>query len=406
VVEVLRRRDVPLHHCLLYCLVLAGSIIQVWYIFAYNPLQHLWSDPGRHWEHGVDVLRNDLMTMTDPIFYQMYVALLAKFTLKIPALVAYCTSILALLTPWLWYRFLRELQTSKTLALAGWAVISLLPSWTTIYAYFMQETLILPLLGAALWATWRCRRKGTVGSFAGMIVFWIAAGLTRGVVIPMAAVCCTWLWLSQDDRLRKFLCSSAILLLIMGPLTYRSYQTVGHFAPYGMPHFNILYTQSGKQIVSIKTYRQGGDWEHGFGSPSTGARPFAPFSDWKTRRSGVIELSVDLDKGREDWDAAYAQVNVTWRDYLWITGENLIFMFFSESWPDNEKSRFLDWLGYWMRWLWAPMFLVMVALVIAFPQMVMHYQGRGTGINPDDVKIEIQLPDAMPPLDLGPPQFK
>jgi TRAP-type mannitol/chloroaromatic compound transport system permease large subunit len=50
--------------------------------------------------------------------------------------------------------------------------------------------------------------------------------------------------------------------------------------------------------------------------------------------------------------------------------------------------------------------LLMVVLVIAFPGMVMHYKGQGTGVDPSKVKIEIQLPDALPPLDLGPPQFK
>lgn len=50
--------------------------------------------------------------------------------------------------------------------------------------------------------------------------------------------------------------------------------------------------------------------------------------------------------------------------------------------------------------------VLMVAIVIAFPGMVMHYKGLGTGIDPSDVKIEIQLPDALPPLNLSPPQFK
>jgi TRAP-type mannitol/chloroaromatic compound transport system permease large subunit len=49
---------------------------------------------------------------------------------------------------------------------------------------------------------------------------------------------------------------------------------------------------------------------------------------------------------------------------------------------------------------------IMVGLVIAVPGMVMHYKGTGTGIDPSKVKIEIKLPDALPPLDLGPPQIK
>ena len=47
----------------------------------------------------------------------------------------------------------------------------------------------------------------------------------------------------------------------------------------------------------------------------------------------------------------------------------------------------------------------MVALVIAFPSMVMHYKGAGTGIDPNDVKIEIAA-RWMPPLDLGPPKIQ
>jgi TRAP-type mannitol/chloroaromatic compound transport system permease large subunit len=44
-----------------------------------------------------------------------------------------------------------------------------------------------------------------------------------------------------------------------------------------------------------------------------------------------------------------------------------------------------------------------VALVIAFPALVMHYKGAGTGIDPSKVKIEIEAPPDLPPLDLGPP---
>ena len=45
---------------------------------------------------------------------------------------------------------------------------------------------------------------------------------------------------------------------------------------------------------------------------------------------------------------------------------------------------------------------IMVALVIFFPAMVMHYKGLGTGIDPNKVNIEIPLPDIAPP-DLAPP---
>jgi hypothetical protein len=43
---------------------------------------------------------------------------------------------------------------------------------------------------------------------------------------------------------------------------------------------------------------------------------------------------------------------------------------------------------------------IAVAMVIAFPAMVMHYKGTGSQGDPSKVNIDIQLPDMPPPLDL------
>jgi len=47
-----------------------------------------------------------------------------------------------------------------------------------------------------------------------------------------------------------------------------------------------------------------------------------------------------------------------------------------------------------------------VGLVIAFPALVMHYKSAGTGIDPSKVKIEIEAPPDLPPLDFGAPPAK
>jgi tripartite ATP-independent transporter DctM subunit len=47
-----------------------------------------------------------------------------------------------------------------------------------------------------------------------------------------------------------------------------------------------------------------------------------------------------------------------------------------------------------------------VGLVIAFPSLVMHYKGLGTGVDPSKVKIEIEAPPDLPPLDFGTPPAK
>ena len=50
--------------------------------------------------------------------------------------------------------------------------------------------------------------------------------------------------------------------------------------------------------------------------------------------------------------------------------------------------------------------VAMVALVIAFPQMVMHYKGSGPTVDPSKVIIEIPQIDLPPPLDMSPPSFR
>lgn len=361
-----RRSGVTRTHSFLYVLIAVGCVIRVITVFSFNPVNHRFSDALRHWEAGVDVLRVDLMTMTDPIMYQLYVSALAKLTLQIPGLVAFYTSLLSVITPWVWYRFLRELQPSKTLALLGWALLALLPSWISIYSYFMQETLLLPLLGAALWATWRARRKETTAAFCLMVAFWVAAGLTRGIVIPFAAICCTWLWILQPEKVKKAVVSSVLLVLVMGPLTYRSYQTVHQFAPHGMGHLAAIYGMSGKREILLHTQKNGSRWTHIFGSPSTGAEPFQPLNDWKTQRTGRVNVSVDFSKGKEDWDKAYESVALDLDRFLWITKENLIFLFFAPSWPDNNMARTLDQINVAVRWIWAPATVGLIIWIVCY----------------------------------------
>jgi TRAP-type mannitol/chloroaromatic compound transport system permease large subunit len=47
---------------------------------------------------------------------------------------------------------------------------------------------------------------------------------------------------------------------------------------------------------------------------------------------------------------------------------------------------------------------IAVALVIAFPVMVMHYKGTGSQVDPSKINIDIPQPDMPPPLDFGPPR--
>jgi TRAP-type mannitol/chloroaromatic compound transport system permease large subunit len=55
---------------------------------------------------------------------------------------------------------------------------------------------------------------------------------------------------------------------------------------------------------------------------------------------------------------------------------------------------------YWGAIPWVFLQLVLVAIVILWPQSVTYWIEKGTGIDPSKVNIEIQIPDVPPPLDL------
>lgn len=341
----------------LYLLIIGGCLLRVWIIWRYNPLDHMWSDPLRHWGQGVENLRWDPMSMTDPIMYQVYIGALAKLTLKLPLLVWFYTSLLSLLTPWIWYRFFRELQPGKTIALAGCVAVAWLPSWVSIYSYFMNETLMLPLLGAALYTTWRAGRKQTVSSFVLMVLAWSILGLARPVCIPMAAVASVWVWFKHPFKIGTALYSLLLLVLLLGPLTYRGYKIMHVFSPHGVGHMGAVYAGSGKKDIQITYRREGAIWGYAYRNPSIGIEPFAPLSHWKSQREGTVTVDVDITHGGKELEKVLSLWKPDLNSYVWITKENLIFLFFGPSWPDVNRDRLLDEINYQMRWIWAPLTL-------------------------------------------------
>lgn len=356
----------------LLTLLAAACGYRVWLVFQYNPIDALWSDPYRHWSLGSRPLDTQPFAAIDPVGYQIYLAALAKLTGGARVLVAYWTALLSLAAPWFWYRFLRELLPSRDWALAGWVGLAALPSWSGIYSFFMQETLMLPLLGAALWLTWRCRRKQDLASFLAATALWMLAGLTRGICIPLAAVAMTWLWLEQSDRWRKAALALLLLFAVLGPLAGRSWYLVRQVSPHGLGTLAHLYSVAGTQFLSITFTRGGGQeqWHYRFLNPSLNERPpFAPLSDWRGHRLGTAQVVVDLDAGRRDWQAALDRMPPwTLERYAWLTGENLVFLFFTESWPDSPADRAIGTWNFLMRWIWAPLgLLVLVWTMVRRP---------------------------------------
>jgi hypothetical protein len=351
----------------LLLLLLAASAYRVWLVFRDNPLDHISSDAARHWEAGVNALSSAPMVLIDPVMYQIYLGILAKLTMKVPVLVAAWTALLSLSGPWLWYRFLRELLPTRDCALVGWVLLAALPSWSAIYSHFMQETLMLPLLGAALWATWRCRRKGDRASFLVAVGAWLLAGLTRGICLPLAAVAMSWLWMVQGDKLGKAGTSMALVLACLAPLAARNWAMTGLLAPHGNGELAQLYARAGTMTMSID-FKRGESVRatYKFLSPALEHPPFEPFSGWRTRRAWDAHFSIDQNAGSRDWRAAKDSLPPWDLQRLgWITGENLVHLFFSRTWPDTDLERGIGQVNYWLRWLWAPLTVVCLVVTLA-----------------------------------------
>ena len=348
----------------LYALIALGCVLRIYNVIVHNPVDHLWSDPLRHWAHAREPLTPSPMALFDQPVFQIWLSVVEKFTMGLGPLIAVYAGALSIITPWCWYRFLRESLSSKTLALAGWAALALLPTWIGIYSYFMTETLFLPTLGVSLWLTMRAKRRPTLESFLTMVACWTFCGLTRGIGIPLAAVAALWVWLRHPLKLRTALCSVLMIAAVLAPLSCRNYFYLKLWAPQGNSWLNKIYAESGAREIQLHLTRDGAVWLYGFGSPSIDSRPLAPFSDWTSKRTGVVEVFVDLNNGEKDWKSSFEKTakhgDERWRLHL----ENLVFLFFGNSWPDNNPAYFMGWLANLSRWIWAPFFILILALAM------------------------------------------
>jgi tripartite ATP-independent transporter DctM subunit len=61
---------------------------------------------------------------------------------------------------------------------------------------------------------------------------------------------------------------------------------------------------------------------------------------------------------------------------------------------------------YWGAIPWVILQVILVVILIFWPQSVTYWLDKPTGVDPSTIKIEIEMPEAMPPLDFGPPRSR
>jgi hypothetical protein len=350
----------------------AFGAVLLWHLlfpFFDSPLQHLFSDPDRHWGNGARFLDPDPIGAGDPYLYQLWIYLLRKLTAdSAPAIQLVC-GVLCAAMPYGWYRALKELLPRNE-ALVGAIVIGLVPGLWSMYAYFMNETLLLTLTGFAFWLTFRCRRKGTLGAWTLACLVWSCTIFTRTIALPMAVLCLGTVWLLQPrDLFLKALIAVIAFALLAVPAGMHARSKLGFFAPLGNVHLSEIYSGSGNRNIELD-FGSVGRW--GFGTPSFYNPTFYPFSDWTTDRQGTVSVKIDLSRGEESWIAERDRVIRASTFSRWQRfKENFLYLLFAQSWPDNDLNSLSGLLAVWSRWLWPP-----VMLFVAWGAVRREYMGR------------------------------
>jgi hypothetical protein len=343
-------------------------LLRLLFPFFNSPMAHLFSDPLRHWNNGLQFLHPDLMAGDDPFLYQAWLAALQWLSHGSDAGINLGCAVLCVLVPYSWYRALRELIPG-TWALGGAVLIGLWPSCFGIYAYFMNETLLLAVLGLGFWATFRAARKHTLSAYALASLVWICAAFTRTVAVPLALLNVAFLLSMQRSKLRGSLIALGMLALLLIPAAWHSRAGVGFVAPLGNLYLNEIYAASGKRDITIDAGAAG---SYIFSSPSFYNPSFYPFSNWISDRSGAFDIHVNPANGRGDWlselkrareQRTYPRWRQRWDDFL--------FLLFAQSWPDNDRASLSGWLSVWNRWLWVPL-----VLAVAWGVLRRRFYGR------------------------------
>ncbi len=350
----MKREPSRLGNQVLVWLIGLGTLVRFVFVVWDPPLNHLFSDPARHWDNAVHFFSPGLMGGCDPIGYQVYLLGVRWITMENPVGVGVFTGLLSVLMPWIYYRAARALGLPKSFSMLFWAAMCWLPSFFAIYRYFMMETLLLPAIGFGLWMTGRAIRKRTIKSVLWMTIAWSLAVMTKAQAIPLAVICSCYAIHAMDRRWVAGGLSVLVVGILMIPNAWRTSAILGYPAPLGSGYIAQVMHASGKAHTRFVLPAE--SWI--FSSPSCYIAPLEPLNDWRIER-GVVEaphlVKADPANGRLDWDNALRVVKrsgQTASAHLW---ENFVLFLFAPSWPDSGKNDFPGLVNHWLRWIWAPL---------------------------------------------------
>ncbi len=355
-----------------YTLILLALSIRVLCIVVLPPYNSLAADAQRHVHDALNLPHLDAISALDLPLYACWL----HFTLINNRVTVLIQTLLSLSAPCVWWLWMRQCLPSKTYALIGFAILAILPSWSAIYSFFMPETLLLPLCGLSLWLSWLACERKKLSLYLLAALFW---GLSI-TVKPTVAICfliiVVWqlrsVWRDKPSKMAAVFClqlAGVLTIYSMVPLRnvefFHTFSLTPGFFPY-----NQIYYASGKQSLYGRAVYTGtdGSTDHAdfvILSPvlNPESRPFAPFNNWRSIRTGQQDVQIDF-RNRQ----SCPKIDCPLSTRLHLTAENWLFFFLSKSWPDDQENNWSCWAENCMRWLWMP--LSMVTFYVAWRERI------------------------------------
>jgi hypothetical protein len=323
-----------------------------------NPMDALFSDPWRHWENAKLFLTPGAMGASNPYLYQLYLFLVQKATNENKLEFGVATAALSVSYVVIWYVFARSVFRTPINALRFATILCWLPSHISIFGFCMNETLLLPLTGLALWLTKRTLVLRTPGTFVAMATTWTLAVLTRSVVGPIGLSCVLVSWIKlRRGRWLAMAVSCAIGFAWVAAASEHAHRVLKRYTPFGDNSVVAVYFVSGARdyAMDIKGYGT-----FGFSSPSLYVSPFTPFYEFKSHREGVVRFSVDFDqKGKDVERTLRDELALNWKRLPRLIYENVIYLSFGHSWPTAGATHDRgDAICLTERWIWFPLIVI------------------------------------------------
>lgn len=355
---------------LLKAIIWVGMLIRVLNIVLLSPLYQSSSislDPERHVVDALALSNLSPIGNLDLPIYQSWL----HFVISDSRLLIGSQIMLSILTPFVWWLWMRLCLPSKRWALVGFAILTILPSWIAIFSFFMPETILLPLTGIGLWLSWLSDRRQKLALYLLSAIIWGVAVAIKTSVLGCFVAIVIWQFLrlqkSQQQNLARAILVSqcAVCLLIYSFIPWRTYQNfhVMVFTPAIQPYTELYYLSGSQTLRTNLTFKNNDECTQQttffIRSPCVDkqARIFAPLSNWRSSRTGEYGVDVDLRDG-----AHFPQIECPLTKRIELTIENWIFLYFADSSPDDVLSNGVCLSEHNMRWLWLPLTFLVILL--------------------------------------------